>query len=453
MNFDDILRIVEKKLLHRNLSPSEKLVLAQSYDHQTYGVMAQETGYSGTYLKDVGRQLWQELSESLEQRVTKKSLPFILQRYLLTNKVVPSPPNPPSPNPIEQTPTQFPYFSAKNYLEYPSGTVALNSPFYIERPPYDHQAQREIERPGSLVRLKAPRKMGKSSLLLRIMAHAIEQNYQIVDVDLKVADQAVFSSIETFVHWFCTTVAQELELDSKLEAYWQPVMGCKVSCELYFRRYILQQINTPLLLVINELDQLFEYAQIAQDFLPMLRSWHEKAKRDQIWENLRLVIVHSTEIYVPLALHQSPFNIGCPVTLPYFTSEQVLTLAQRYGLKECSADHIQQIINLVGGHPFLVNVAFYHLSRQDITLEYFLKTAPTPAGIYKDHLRSYLAILQKQPQLATAMRRVVSCDHEVELDAITAYQLESLGLVTINQHTVVPAFDLYRSYYRQQLNL
>jgi hypothetical protein len=34
---------------------------------------------------------------------------------------------------------------------------------------------------------------------------------------------------------------------------------------------------------------------VAEDFLGLLRSLHEEAKRREIWQNLRLVVVHSTE--------------------------------------------------------------------------------------------------------------------------------------------------------------
>lgn len=48
---------------------------------------------------------------------------------------------------------------------------------------------------------------------------------------------------------------------------------------------------------------------------------------------MRLVVIHSTEVYVTLQLNQSPFsNVGFPIELPNFNSEQVQELAKRYGL-------------------------------------------------------------------------------------------------------------------------
>lgn len=47
----------------------------------------------------------------------------------------------------------------------------------------------------------------------------------------------------------------------------------------------------------------------------MLRSWHEKGKISDVWKPLQLVLAHSTEVYITLDYHQSPFNAGVPVEL------------------------------------------------------------------------------------------------------------------------------------------
>jgi hypothetical protein len=76
------------------------------------------------------------------------------------------------------------------------------------------------------------------------------------------------------------------------------------------------------------------------------------------------VVVHSTEVYVPLDINQSPFNVGTNIELPEFTSAQVQDLAGRYGLG-WSTHQVEQLMALVGGHPYLVRKAMYHIRRQD----------------------------------------------------------------------------------------
>ncbi|MBC1242063.1 AAA-like domain-containing protein, partial [Nostoc sp. 2RC] len=67
-------------------------------------------------------------------------------------------------------------FSASE-IDYPSGPVPLDSPLYINRPALEELICKEILHPGCLIRIKAPKKMGKSSLLNRMIAYAKEQNY------------------------------------------------------------------------------------------------------------------------------------------------------------------------------------------------------------------------------------------------------------------------------------
>ena len=70
-------------------------------------------------------------------------------------------------------------------MEFPSGAVPLNSHFYIERPAVEASAYAELERPGSLIRIRAPKGMGKRSLLLRLLDHANTCDYSQVNIDFQ----------------------------------------------------------------------------------------------------------------------------------------------------------------------------------------------------------------------------------------------------------------------------
>lgn len=170
----------------------------------------------------------------------------------------------------------------------------------------------------------------------------------------------------------------------------------------------------------------------------------------ELWAKLRVVIVHSTEVYVPLDIRQSPFNVGMNVELPEFSPAQVRDLAGRYGLPWRDRE-VESLMTLVGGHPYLVRKALYHLRRQDVTLEQLGQTAPTEAGIYSDHLRRHWLNLQTYPALAAAMRQVVVKGNPVELDADIAFKLESMGLITLKGNAATARSDLYRLYFRDHL--
>jgi hypothetical protein len=180
-----------------------------------------------------------------------------------------------------------------------------------------------------------------------------------------------------------------------------------------------------------------------------LRSWYEEAKRLPIWQKLRLIVVHSTEIYIPLRIHQSPFNVGLPVQLEGFSLDRVQQLAKRYGLDWTESQEAEQLMSLVGGHPALLQIAFYHLSRQDLTLAQLLETAPTTSGIYYHHLQRYWLTLQEQPELAQAFYSVINTTNPVQLEPIVAHKLSSMGLIESSDNEVTLSCELYRRYFQE----
>lgn len=80
-------------------------------------------------------------------------------------------------------------------------------------------------------------------------------------------------------------------------------------------------------------------------------------------------------------------------------------------------------MDMVEGHPALINIAFYHLSREDITRSKLLATAPTATGIYDRHLQRHWVTLQQQPELAQALNQVMTATSPILLDPILTYKL------------------------------
>ncbi|MEA5469457.1 AAA-like domain-containing protein, partial [Spirulina sp. 06S082] len=332
-----------------------------------------------------------------------------------------------------------------------------DSHFYIDRPPIEDLACREILKSGSVTRIKAPKRMGKSSLLAKILDRARKEGFHTINIDFQQTDESIFSSIDRFLRWFCKIIARQLKLEPLLDEFWDEDIGSKVSCTLYFEGYLLEEIETPIVVALNEVNRIFEHPAIAQDFLPLLRSWHEQAKQGTAFEKLRLVVVHSTEIYVPLNLNQSPFNVGLPIKVPLFTLEQVQALALLYELEWAAGEEglqrLQPLIETIGGHPYLIQLAFYHLRRETVTLEQLLQEAPTEAGIYSNHLRELWGTLQKEPELAEAYEEIVATPGRVRLESIAAYKLYSMGLIALEGSECTCSCELYRLYFSAQLGL
>ncbi|AFY55813.1 hypothetical protein Riv7116_3353 [Rivularia sp. PCC 7116] len=336
--------------------------------------------------------------------------------------------------------------------EYPNGPLSLYSKLYICRPPIEQLVNQEISRPGCLVRIKASKGMGKTSLKLRLLDYAKSLSYYTLHLDLNLVDTDKFLNIDVFLRWMCRMVSKSLNIEAQIDEFWDEEIGSKLSCTLYFQAHILESLNSSLVLSFNELNRVFEYPELAQEFLPLLRSWHENSQYNQAWQKLRLVVDYSTDIYVPLDVNHSPFNIGLPIQLPEFTLEQVEELATRYELDWQAGNQAQKLIEVIGGQPSLVNIALYHLSQEELTLEQLLEEATTERGIYRHHLREKLDYLRKNTNLAAVFSQMLTAQNSVSLPPTVAYKLESIGLIKLTPDGAIISRELYRSYFSQYLN-
>jgi len=493
MTETEALEAVKNAIAPESLSYVQEVVFKQSWTGQLYPEIAKAVGYHPEYIRDVGAQLWRSLSESLDEKVTKKNVRFVLNTLAESNSL---PSN--ATRDLDSTASsqgtslqtdnasqRSPAFHSQvdellsteattTQLAFPSVGLSVKSSFYIPRPPAEEQAFSELERPGGLLRIKAPSNTGKTSLLLRSLEYARSQGAKTVLINIQEADSDILNDLNRFLRWFCRNAAQQLGIDNKLDDYWDDEIGYKVSCKIYFREYLLAQISTPIVLALDEVDQLFEYPALVQEFLPMLRVWHEEAMELAVWQKLRLVLSYNSEVYVPLKISQSPFNIGLSIQLPSLTLAQTQALAAKYDLSfskgETSRSDIQnpdiqnpdiqnpdiqnleRLHSLVSGHPYLIQLALYWRSERDIQLSHILENASTQSGIYSAHLRRHWQIMQKHPELKGALSRVLKDrDSGAQIDAMLACQLERMGLVTLSGNAAVIASDLYYLYFKALL--
>ncbi|QIR40636.1 hypothetical protein HCG51_30725 [Tolypothrix sp. PCC 7910] len=461
----------------KSLTDIQKAVLQESWDGQrkTYNQIAEEFQYSASYIKQtVAPQLWKLLSEVLGEKVNKTNIYAVIERrranqtstrsqnlierlrkrlepyytgqiqYFNTETIV----NSPFKNhnkPLSPT-TQLIIESYQKTveLELPKGYVPLNSAFYIERIPNERRCYEEIINVGSLIQIKAPRQMGKTSVVVRILAHAATLGYQTVSLNFLQADKKILTDLNKLLRWVCANITHKLKFKNKLDDYWDADLGSKANCTLYLQEYLLPLIENPLVLALDEVNEIFEYPEIAQDFLCLLRSWHEEAKDSKIWQKLRLIVSNSTQFYLPLII--APFQVGFSVQLRSFNWEQVQDLAQRHQLN-ISIGYLAELMWLVAGHPYLLRVAFYHLAQQDLTWEQMIQTAASDTGIYSEYLHQQLWYLQQHPELAAAFQQVLKAKAPIGLEPVQAFKLHSMGLVNMRDNQVMISCDLYQRYF------
>jgi hypothetical protein len=432
---DEAISHLEVILRPNYLNAVQELVFRQCWQGVSYEQMAESSGYDSDYLRTVGSRLWQSLSEVIGERITKNNFRSVLRQHV---------------GRINEGESMLRPTIGLPLPEFPDSPVPLHSPFYIERPPIEQRACEMVLNPGSLICIKAPQRMGKTSLMMRMLSFAESSGCRIARINLRQADSAVLTNLERFLRWLCLNLARQLQIEAHLDDYWDSELGSKVSCTTYLQDYLLAFAENPLIVALDEVSHLFEYPAIAREFLPMLRFWHEESRNLPIWQKLHLIISHSTDVYIPLNINQSPFNVGMSMQLPEFQPGQVLVLARRYGL-DWGESQIHTLMEMIGGHPYLVRLALYYLVRDELNLEQFLQTAPTQSGIYSDHLQSYLVALRQYPELEAAYRQVLVADQPIQIDTIAAYKLYRMGLVSLEDDHVAPSCQLLRLYFQNRL--
>ena len=112
---------------------------------------------------------------------------------------------------------------------------------YIERPPVEARCYQEIVKPGALIRIKAPKRMGKTLLIQQIIAHSEQQGYAQVYLNM---NELPFTNLDSFLQSFCVRVSDNLGLPDNLYSYWKKRLPSKVNCKRYLEQYLFCLLYT-----------------------------------------------------------------------------------------------------------------------------------------------------------------------------------------------------------------
>lgn len=444
------------------LTELQRLILVECWQtgKKTYEEIATQNNYSSSYIQQrVAPALWQVISQIVGSKVTKSNYKQTLRKHLQkisdpstsNDSLAPTTHLSTSTHTAESArlePTTPSQPAPEQHLEFPTESVPLGSRFYLQRPPYEQRCCQLILQPGALIRIKAPRQMGKTSLMNRIIDSA--KDYPAVIINFQQTERTILTNLDQLLRWICANISRQLQLPALLDEYWDQDIGSKMSCTFYLEEYLLENLGTPIILALEESSELFEYESISKDFFSMLRTWHEYTKHQAIWKKLRLILVQSTETYVPLNVNQSPFNVGIEVALQPFTHKQVSTLAERSGLT-LDEPTCEQLMSFLSGHPYLIRLALYHLAKGSISWNDLFITARSDEGIFSDHLHRHLWNLQQSSDLCIAFRQVINESSPVRIPQKQGFKLHSMGLVTLIQNQVQISCDLYQQYFSEHL--
>ena len=249
------------------LTPLKEKILRCAWKGFSYPDMANQLYYHETYLKKIASEIWQDISTLYGENISKSNFRFKINEE--ETLIVAS-----DYQQLVNYQQLINYQQLVNYqvtvendiFEFPGSPISLDNKFYIERFPVEDLAYYEIRKHGSVTCIHAPLKMGKSSLLIRILDQAKRAKYKTITIDLKTTDDVIFQDLDKFLRWFCVNVSRQLKLPHKLDEYWDDILGSKMNCTHYFQDYILPSIDQPIVLAFNEFNRIFNQNVIVYEF-------------------------------------------------------------------------------------------------------------------------------------------------------------------------------------------
>ena len=333
-------------------------------------------------------------------------------------------------------------------LEAPAGAIRPQSPFYIERHA-DNQLRQQLENQGTTTTIQAGRQTGKTSLLTHAINAYQKEHKKIIYLDFHLVDETSRENLTNFLRFLSEAIAEQLDLElDVVDRYWQAARNPAQTFNRFLQKELLQRIDHSILLAIDEADVLLG-TEFQKHFFALLRAWDSRRAFDADWRKLNLVMVISTHPYLLIDdVNLSPFNVGLTIRLRDFSPDQVADLNQRHGtpLKQ---NEISTLMNLVGGHPYLVRQAYYTLVSERLSLQDLLQVANSPDGPFGKHLLFYMHSLKKSPTLFAALQQLLQ-DQKLPDESLLE-RLSAVGLIQQEDGKWKPRCGLYGEFFKRRM--
>ena len=104
MPLEEALTLLENLLQQQYFNDLQEQTFRRCWNGETYAVMSESMGYDEGYVKDLGAKIWQLLSETLGQKVSKSNIHTVLERYRRSHSIL-AEPLIPSPLPLSSPPS------------------------------------------------------------------------------------------------------------------------------------------------------------------------------------------------------------------------------------------------------------------------------------------------------------------------------------------------------------
>lgn len=345
--------------------------------------------------------------------------------------------------------TEQPESQTEFTLEPVGGAVPADSAFYVERST-DQEFFKALRANESILLVKGPRQVGKTSLLGRGTKLVREFGWRHVSTDFQKLSASHLTSPETCYRVMAATLSRQLKFSYDFDNEWDDVFGANMNMDNFICS-LLESSDKPLVWFMDEADKLFG-VPFASDFFGLVRSWHNSRAGDPggPWARFTVVIGYATEAHLFIQeLNQSPFNVGRQLPLQSFTLTETEDLNQRYQ-SPVQSEQVEQLWRLISGQPFLTRRALDVLARGEIDFPMLLLKATEDDGPFGDHLKRILISVSQIPAVLEALRAPISGSSFKDSEGVQ--RLIAAGVARKNGDRIELSCPLYRDYLSRHLH-
>ncbi len=305
-----------------------------------------------------------------------------------------------------------------------AGAIEPHSTAYLRRP-VDTRLEHAIAEGVSLVLLRGPRQVGKSSALAGALAWAGARKLRTAFTDLQLFGDHSLRNAELVFRGLEGSLAEQLD---EAPEPWHPMLTPARNFERFVARRLTPELP-QLVWAIDNLDRLLP-EPAAAEVLALFRSLHNQRALpgNTPWKTLTVVLAYATEprLYETNP-NLSPWNVGLKLDVTDFTREELAELNSRWDAPLRSRRDLDACWSLLGGHPYLSSMALSHLRRERLSWSKLTDDARGWERLFGDHLRHLWEDLGRSRELCDAVLQVLRDGALIDEEAF--YRLRTSGVL------------------------
>jgi serine/threonine protein kinase len=227
---------------------------------------------------------------------------------------------------------------------------------------------------GEYCHVIGPHQIGKSSLRVRASTELENKGVLCIHLDLNgIGGNA--KETDLFYTDFILAIASALHIEDDSNRWLVSAQGSPVrKFKRFFSDYLIKQCKETIVIMVDELDDISTYVDLADDFFLALRSLANERSIDEDLQRLSFCLFGSLPVSQLIkSTNRTAYNVGQAIQVGDFTWDQVLEFREAISPWVLNADEVLRCCySWTGGHPCMVQRVLISMIRKGPTTPFAL---------------------------------------------------------------------------------